>query len=433
MRLPERAGSGCGIAVLVLLAGCVAVAWPAGSLLVPRNGGHPVGDPAWSWAFLGLLAAAFAAYAAATVAAARGRVPVRTALALAVAIQLAPLAAPLLLSTDAWTYWDYARIAVVHGGNPYVDVPAAFPLDPAFAYAGTRWQHTTSVYGPAFSLASEPLALVSGGSAAAAAWIYKVLAALGMVAAAGLAASRSRRPALALVLVGWSPLLAVHAAGAGHNDAWVAALLLGALAAAAAHRPAVAGAGWAVATLVKWVPVVLLPLEALATIARARAARASRRGDAAHLASTATQLLVAPVARRAAAGFAGATAVVVALAGWRYGHHWLDAFGPLVRNAGDETRFSFSHRLVQLGVPHGVAIALPLVVLGLVAVPLVRSALRGRARLGFAGLLVVACSPFLAPWYLLWATPLAAADDDGLAIVLSVVLSAYVLRQTIPL
>src|SRR5687768_17640455 len=36
---------------------------------------------------------------------------------------LLPLAAPLLLSTDAWTYWEYGAIAN-EGGNPYRDTPA---------------------------------------------------------------------------------------------------------------------------------------------------------------------------------------------------------------------------------------------------------------------------------------------------------------------
>ena len=392
---------------MALVAGCAAVAWPAASRLVPRNGGQPVGDRVWAWVFLGLLAAAFVTYVWAALAAARGRIPVRVAVALAVAIQLVPLAAPLLLSTDAWTYWDYARIAAVHGGNPYVNVPAAFPLDPAFAHMGTIWHTTTSVYGPAFTLVSEPLALAAGGSPAAAAWLYKALAAVGMVAAAVFAARLSRRPALAAVVVGWSPLLAIHAAGSGHNDAWVAALLLAALAASASRRPFVAGAGWAVAALLKWVPLVLLPLRLLAS-----------RG-------------APPVVRRqACAGFAAATAVVVGLALWRYGWHWLGALGPLARN---ETSYSLPHRLGQLGVPHGLAIALPLVALAAAAVPLIRSASRGRARLGLASLLLVASSPLLAPWYLLWATPLAAAEDDGLAIIVAVALGAYVLRQTIPL
>ncbi len=377
---------------------------------MPRNGGHPVGDRAWSWVFLGLLAAAFATYAWAVLAAARGRIPVRVAVGLAVAIQLVPLAAPLLLSTDAWTYWDYARVAVVHGGNPYVDVPAAFPLDPAFAHMGASWRETTSVYGPAFTLVSEPLALVSGGSHAVAAWLYKALAALGMVGAAVLAARLSRRPALAAVVVGWSPLLAIHAAGAGHNDAWVGALLLAALAAGASRRPLVAGAGWAVVALVKWVPLVLLPLRLLAV-----------RGSP------------SAVRRRAAAGFLAAAALIAGLALWRYGWHWLGAFGPLARNADNETRFSITHRLGQLGVPHRLALALPLVALVAAAVPLVRGAVRGRARLGLASLLLLLCSPLLAPWYLLWATPLAAAEDDGPAIVLALVLGAYLLCQTVPL
>ena len=399
-----------GLVVGALVAGCAAVAWPAASRLVPRNGGHPVGDRAWSWAFLGLLAAAFATYVWAALAAARGRIPVRVAIALAIAIQLVPLAAPLLLSTDAWTYWDYARIAAVHGGNPYVDVPAAFPLDPAFAHMGTSWRTTTSVYGPAFTLVSEPLALAAGGSPAAAAWLYKALAAVGMVAATVFAARLSRRPALAAVVVGWSPLLAIHAAGAGHNDAWVGALLLAALAASASRRPLVAGAGWAVASLLKWVPLVLLPLRLLASRGAPPAVR-----------------------RRACAGFAAATAVVVGLAVWRYGWHWLGALGPLARNADNETSYSIPHRLGQLGAPHWLAIALPLVALAAAAVPLIRSASRGRARLGLASLLLVFSSPLLAPWYLLWATPLAAAEDDGLAIVVALALGAYVLRQTIPL
>ena len=399
-----------GLVVVALVAGCAAVAWPAASRLVPRNGGHPVGDRGWSWAFLALLVAAFVTYAWAVLAAARGRIPLRVAVGLAVAIQFVPLAAPLLLSTDAWTYWDYARIAAFHGGNPYVDVPAAFPLDPAFAHMGARWHGTTSVYGPAFTLVSEPLALVSGSSPAVAAWLYKALAALGMVAAVILAARLSRRPALAAVVVGWSPLLAIHAAGAGHNDAWVGAILLAALVACASRRPLVAGAGWAVVALLKWVPLVLLPLGLLA-------ARDSPP----------------TVRRRAGAGFVAATALVVGLAAWRYGWHWLGAFVPLARNADNETSFSLPYRLGQLGVPHRLAIVLPLLALAAAAVPLVRSAVRGRARLGLASLLVIFCSPLLAPWYLLWATPLAAAEDDDLAIVVALALGAYVLRQTVPL
>ncbi len=46
------------------------------------------------------------------------------------------LQAPLLLSTDAWTYWEYGQIAAVHDGDPYVDTPSEFPDDPAYDHAG---------------------------------------------------------------------------------------------------------------------------------------------------------------------------------------------------------------------------------------------------------------------------------------------------------
>ena len=66
---------------------------------------------------------------------------------------------------------------------------------------------------------------MAGSSADAAAWTYKALAAAPMLTAALLASRLSRRPALALVLVGWNPALAIHFAGAVHNDAWMAALV----------------------------------------------------------------------------------------------------------------------------------------------------------------------------------------------------------------
>jgi Glycosyltransferase family 87 len=322
--------------------------------------------------------------------------------ALAVAVQAAPLAAPLLLSTDAWTYWDYGRIAAVHDANPYRDAPSRFPADPAYRYVGTAWRDTTTVYGPGFTLASEPLARAAGTSADAAAWIYKSLAAAAVLAAAFLAARLSRRPAFALALVGWNPLFAVHFAGGGHNDAWLAALMLCAL----ALGPRRAGVAWACASLVKWVPLLLLPLRALE-------ARASGR-------------------RVGHAGFAATAVVLCALATWRYGLSWLH-FGSLARNANLETRFALPHRVQELGVPHGVAVWTFAVLYGLAYLWLLREAWRGRARLGLATGLLMLATPYLAAWYAVWTLPLAAAEDDDRAALLGLALCAYLLRQTIPL
>jgi hypothetical protein len=328
-------------------------------------------------------------------------------LAFAVGIQLVPLLAPVLLSTDVYTYWDYGRLSAIHGENPYVVEPLSHPEDPAFAHMGEDWRDTTSVYGPAFTLASEGHALVVGESAAAASWLYKGIAGLAVVLIAGLAARVAARPALAAAFVGWNPLLAVHFAGGGHNDAWMMALVVGAIALATAGRRQLAGVAWAAAIAVKWVAIVFLPLRAL---------EARRRGR-----------------RVGHWGFAVAAALVVLLATWRYGTAWLDAFGPVSRNLREGARYSLPSRLESLGVPHDVAVGILIGLFAVAYVWLLREAWRGRARLGLAAGLLVVAAPWLVPWYAVWAVPLAAIEEDRTARLLALGLTAYLLRDAVPL
>jgi hypothetical protein len=393
-------------AVAALVAGCVACAWVDGAPLVPADAGRADGESLGAL-FLGLLVLAFAAYLAGLVLLRRRSPALRVVLAAAVVIQLVPLAGPLLLSTDAWTYWEYGRIAAVHDGNPYADVPSDFPDDPAYDDAGAAWRDTHSVYGPAFTLVSELVARVSGSSEEAAAWIFKSLAAAAMLACVLLAARLARDRPYAAALVGWNPLFAIHFAGGGHNDALMTALVLGALAFAAVGRRAWAAAAWALAIFVKWVPIVFFALRALA--ARATGRRVSHRA------------------------FALAVVVLVLLATWRYGLDWLRAFGPLARNAEGQTSYALPHRLEQLGVPHAVALGLAGAALAAGLVWLGREAARGRARLGLSACLLLATTPWLAPWYTVWALPLAAAEDDRRAQLIALGFCAYLLPQTIPL
>ena len=76
-----------------------------------------------------------------------------------------------------------------------------------------------------------------------------------------------------------NPVLALHAAGGGHNDAWLGALVLAALALAASNRRWLAGAAWALAVLVKWVPLVFLVLRALEAPIRQIAENAGVEGS----------------------------------------------------------------------------------------------------------------------------------------------------------
>jgi alpha-1,6-mannosyltransferase len=389
----------------VLVAAAVATAWPAGSPLVPEHDARPGG---LAWAYLVLAGAAFVAYLVGLLLLERRAARTAVVVAVACAIQLLPLAAPVLLSTDVYAYWDYGRIAAVHGGNPYRDEPRDYPGDPALPLVGVDLRDETSVYGPGFTLASEGHAAAVGERPDLAAWLYKLLAAAAMVTLTFAAARLGPRPAYAAAFVGWNPLLALHFAGGGHNDAWMAALVLAALALGATGRRGAAGAAWAAAVAVKWVPVLFLPLRYL---------EARRTGR--------------PIGHL---GFALAAALVAALAFWRYGWAWLESFGPLGQNVVEErAAYSIPSRAAALGVPEAASVALFAALFGIAYLWLLREAWRGRARLALAaGLLLVATS-FLRPWYAVWAVPLAAVEEDRLARLLALGLSAYLLRDAVPL
>ncbi|HSS81592.1 MAG TPA: hypothetical protein VLK24_10385, partial [Gaiellaceae bacterium] len=86
-------------------------------------------------------------------------------------------------------------------------------------------------------------------------------------------------------------------------------------------------------------------------------------------------------------------------------------------------------RLGTLGLPGWLAL-LPLVI----AAPwLVRSAKAGRGRLALTSSLLLVATPWLLPWYAVWAVPLAAVEEDALAWVLTLALCAYLLPDRVPI
>lgn len=400
-----RPSLAAGVATACLVGAASLLAWRSGSPLVPRDGGTL--DQGTAWPFLALLVAAFGCYLVGLVLVRRVSVPVRAVAVVAALVQLVPLGAPLLLSTDAWTYWSYGWIAAEGGGNPYVDPPSEFPQSPAAPYMGADWRDTTTVYGPVFTGLSEPVAELAGTSSAAAAWLYKSLAAAAVLVACTAVVRAARRPALALAFVGWNPVLAVHAAGGGHNDALVGGLVALAVALALRRRHDLSGALWVVAVLVKWVPAVFLALSVVAASARSR-----------------------PLGWR---GIAAAAVLLGAVSTWLYGIDWLRAAKPLAGNAARETSYALPSRLESLGLPHGVALGLALAGLAVGLVLLAREAAHGRARLGLAACLVLVTTPYLAVWYLAWAVPLAAPEEERASRLAALALTAYLLPQTIPL
>jgi alpha-1,6-mannosyltransferase len=385
---------GCAVALLLCVA-TAAASW-SGS---PLRAGAPEGSDLPSTAYLLAAGCAFAVYLLALPLLRRRGASLVVVCAVAAAIQLVPLAGPLLLSRDVYAYWDYGRLAAVHDANPYAVPPARFPHDPARRAMAPAWRGAKSVYGPLFTAASAGLATTGGRSSEAAAFGYRLAAGTGMVALALVSALVAPVPAFAAAFVGWNPLLAVDFAGGGHNDVWMMVFVLGGLA-LAVRRPRLAGVSWAFAAAVKWMALALLPLELLG---------ASRRE-----------------ALRTGAGFVLAASAVAAAACVFFGTAWLTALAPF---AHEHAGWAVPSRLGELGLPGWLAFA-PLVL----SLPwLVRSARAGRPRLGLAAGLVLLASPWLLPWYAVWAVPLAAVDEDRSAWLLSLGMCAYLLADRVPI
>jgi hypothetical protein len=394
---PSRNGAvalGGGVFLLVALA--VAAASAHGS---PLRAGAPELSDLPAAVYVAAVASAFATYVAALVLVRRRGLPVLAACAVAAAIQLVPLAGPLLLSRDVYAYWAYGRETEVHASNPYSTPPDRFPHDPAERSMAPAWRTADSVYGPVFTGASAGLADATGRSAEDSALAYRLLAAAGMLALVGVAACAAARPAFAAAFVGWNPLLALQFAGGGHNDVWTAVFLLGAIALAARGRGVLSGGSWAVAAGLKWTPVVLLPFELLA---RRRHARAM------------------------AVGFLLAVVAIAVAAVSAFGTAWLGALLPFTHR---RAAYAIPSRLETVGLPGWLALA-PLAL----ALPwLVRSARRGRPRRALLTALLLAASPWLLPWYAVWIVPLAAVEDDRLAWIVALALTAYLLPDRVPL
>ena len=370
----------------------------------PRTDGSPI-VPGGSWLnwYRAAIVVAFAGYALVIVLASGGRVPLVGVVAIAAAIQLVPLAAPLLLSRDVYYYWSKGRVEAVHGRDPFVTKPSAFPHDVAYRYVAEDWRDRPSYYGPTMAAVSDAHALVVGRSPRAAAYVYRLIGAASMLVIVALTALLTRA-SLGVVLVGWNPLLALHFAGGGHNDALMMALYLAALLLATRGRSRLAAAFGVLGIAVKWVLAVLLPLELL---------RRPRR------------LSVAPWA------VAGGVVVAISFAVWGIG--WLHSISALRSQAEMVSSNSFAWWLAdhlgggRLTWARAIRYTFAAVYLALLA-----AAWRtGRARIGLAAGLLVAATPFLAPWYLVWPAALTAIEEDGAARLVVVALTAWLLRDAV--
>jgi hypothetical protein len=309
--------------------------------------------------------------------------PLRWVIAAIVAVHVIFVLSPPMPLTDVFNYFDYARLGVLHGFNPYTAVPADVGSDPTYHYA--TWHHLSSPYGPLFTLFTYtliPLDVHAG---------YWVLKALTMVASLTglklvwrLAERRGRAPLPALAFVGLNPLLLVYGLGGVHTDFFIMLLVVAGILLVLDRRSARGGAMMVVAAGLKITAVVMLPFALIASHDR----------------------------RRALIGMVGAG---VAVAGAS-----VLAFGATIPSLGPQTSLVsplgtlnlLGIALGQGGATRGLQVLSPLVLLGVLAY-LIRRTWRGDDWLDMSGWAVVALIlslSWVVPWYVMWLLPLAAVS-----------------------
>jgi hypothetical protein len=327
-----------------------------------------------------------------------------------VALNLIFLLAPPLLSSDVFNYLGSGRLEVVHGLNPYQHALAAAPSDGAYPFIG--WRHSTSAYGPLFTLTTYALAPLS---VAASLWAMKAIAAaasLGCVALVWRCAERlGRDPLRAALFFGLNPVVLVFAVGGAHNDLL---MMLFALSGIYLVLRGAEGAGAAAivgSAAIKTSAAIFLPFTVLGSRRRGRA--------------LAGALL--------AAGVALAASIAV------FGIHLFS----VVRVIGDEAHQGSLHSVPRsiseiLGGAIGVSTLRPIgtAIFLIVLTCLLWRTWRGGDWLTNAGWAVFALlitTTYLLPWYLVWLLPIAAISSSGSQRVLALLLCAFVIGLRIPL
>ena len=250
----------------MLLPGLVLVAFAA---LLPRLG--DLGSNAhrllllWAIAHAAYLVAAWRALRAPVTHVRSSRRSLAWILGVALVARLLLIPSAPTLSEDAYRYlWDGALVR--DGINPYVHAPS----DPALKerrddlFARLNHADVPTIYPPAAQLFFGAVASVRATPAAlkAAYLPFEIAAWLALV-------TLLRRRALAperILLFAWNPLLLVESYGSGHVDLLAAAVLVLAIALLDLGRRVPAGIAWAIASLIKYTPLLLGP-----TFARKRA------------------------------------------------------------------------------------------------------------------------------------------------------------------
>jgi DNA-binding XRE family transcriptional regulator len=183
-----------------------------------------------------------------------------------------------MYSVDAADIYDYiirGRMSAIYGLNPMHDVPSQVSSDPFYRFAA--WHDVSSAYGPAWESLASLTSRLAGDDPIANVIAFKLLALAGYALTAlliGLTLRRlaPRRTLTGVVLFAWNPLVVFMTGGRGHNDLVMTACILFSVYCLARRWYVAATLGALVGALVKFIPILLIPIIGLVALRELRSA-----------------------------------------------------------------------------------------------------------------------------------------------------------------
>ncbi len=168
-------------------------------------------------------------------------------------------------SSDISNYAMMSRIVGIYHANPYIVSPDSFSADIFYNRIGEPWRTLPLTYGPLWLLMVVPIGILAGTNIFASAILFKLLAVafgIGCVFILSLIlevmAPESKKNGL--FLMAWNPWLIFEVANNGHNDIMVAFFILLAVGLMVKNKKLWALPALALAVLVKYVAIILLPI-----------------------------------------------------------------------------------------------------------------------------------------------------------------------------
>lgn len=319
--------------------------------------------------------------------ASRENLEVPTILKLGGILLVLAVLAPPFLSTDVFDYVARGRVESVHGQNPYLVSPSAFPEDPFIQRA--QWTEHPMVYGPITALLQCAITWVAGDHLWPCVYGFKVFFAGCHLLTAWLIyltlKERGGPANLGLSLYLLNPWILLECAGSGHNDALPAVFLALMCWLLARERMGWATLAFGLGVLTKHGCILIGPL-----------------------------LLVLAIRQQKLKSFGLgvlATAILTALLGWHYFPTLkaLGSMGAQIAHQGTSLQCFLALLLGQGMAPYLLAIGVTVVVIFLVSkAPDVQdlSSFARRSSHVVLLFLLVGLSLF-SPWYHLWWLPLA--------------------------